>query len=56
VQWDDDVDDIITGDAAAGFASITPAKGVVIFPMAPMGLRNRESGTITVTGSLGLPK
>jgi hypothetical protein len=56
VQWDDDVDDIITGDAAAGFASITPAKGVVIFPMAPMGLRNREAGTITVTSSLGLPK
>jgi hypothetical protein len=56
VQWDDDVDEIITGDAAAGFASITPAKGVVIFPMAPMGLRNREAGTITVTSSLGLPK
>jgi hypothetical protein len=56
VQWDDDVDDIITGDAAAGCAYVTPAKGVVIFPMAPMGLRDRDAGTITVTSSLGLPK
>jgi hypothetical protein len=56
VHWDDNVDDIIAGDAAAGFASITPAKGVVIFPMAPMGIRDREAGTITVTSSLGLPK
>ncbi len=56
VQWDDNVDDIITGDAAVGFAYVTPAKGVVIFPMAPMGLRDREAGTITVTSSLGLPK
>jgi hypothetical protein len=56
VQWDDNVDDIIAGDAAAGFAYITPAKGVVIFPMAPMGIRDREAGTITVTSSLGLPK
>ena len=56
VQWNDDVDDIIAGDAAAGFAYVTPAKGVVIFPMAPMGLRDREAGTITVTSSLGLPK
>lgn len=56
VRWDDDVDHIITGDAAAGCAYVTPAKGVVIFPMAPMGLRDREAGTVTVTSSLGLPK
>jgi hypothetical protein len=56
VQWDDEVDDIIAGDAAAGFASVTPAKGVVIMPMAPLGLRDRDAGTITVTSSLGLPK
>lgn len=56
VTWDDDIDDIITGDAAVGFASVTPAGGVVIMPMAPLGLRDREAGTVTITTSLGLPK
>ena len=56
VEWDDEIDAIIGGDAAAGFASVTPAKGVVIVPMAPLGLRDREAGTVTVTSSLGLPK
>jgi hypothetical protein len=56
VTWDDDIDDIITGDAAVGFASVTPARGVVIMPMAPLGLRDREAGTVTITTSLGLPK
>lgn len=55
-MWDDDIDDIITGDAAVGFASVTPAGGVVIMPMAPLGLRDREAGTVTITTSLGLPK
>ena len=52
----DGIDDIITGDAAVGFASVTPARGVVIVPMAPLGLRDRETGTVTITTSLGLPK
>jgi hypothetical protein len=56
VQWDDATDSIIAGDAAAGFAYVTPAKGVVIVPMAPLGLRDREAGTVTLTSSLGLPK
>jgi hypothetical protein len=56
VTWDDDIDEIIAGDAAVGFASVTPARGVVIVPMAPLGLRDREAGTITITTSLGLPK
>ena len=56
VQWDDDVDEIIAGDAAVGVASVTPAHGVVIMPMAPLGLRDRDAGTVTVTSSLGLPK
>ena len=56
VTWDDDVDEIIAGDAAVGFASVTPAKGVVIVPMAPLGLRDRDAGTVTITTSLGLPK
>jgi hypothetical protein len=56
VTWDDEIDEVIGGDAAVGFASVTPAKGVVIIPMAPLGLRDREAGTVTITTSLGLPK
>jgi len=56
VNWSDEVDEILTGDLAAGFAYLTPAKGVVIAPMAPLGLRDREAGTVTLTTSLGLWK
>ena len=56
VEWDDQVDEIIGGDAAAGFAYVTPARGVVTVPMAPLGIRDREAGTVTVNTSLGLPK
>jgi hypothetical protein len=56
VTWDDDIDEIIGGDAAVGFASVTPARGVVIMPMAPLGLRDRDAGTVTISTSLGLPK
>jgi len=54
--WTDEVDEILAGDLAAGFAYLTPAKGVVITPMAPLGLRDRESGTVTLSTSLGLWK
>ncbi len=56
VGWSDEVDEILGGDVAAGLAYLTPAKGVVITPMAPLGLRDRESGTVTVTTSLGMWK
>ena len=56
VQWSDDVDEILGNDLAAAFAYATPAKGVVITPMAPLGIRDRERGTVTLTTSLGLPK
>ncbi len=56
VQWDDRIDEILNGDAAAAVAYLTPAKGVVITPMSPIGLRDRERGTLTVTTSLGLWK
>jgi hypothetical protein len=56
VTWSDEVDEILTGDLAAGFAYLTPARGVVIMPMAPLGLRDREAGTVTLTTSLGLWK
>ncbi len=56
VQWDERIDEILNGDAAAAVAYLTPAKGVVITPMSPIGLRDRERGTLTVTTSLGLWK
>jgi hypothetical protein len=56
VQWPDDVDEILASDLAAGFAYLTPAKGVVITPMAPLALRDREAGTVTLSTSQGLWK
>ena len=56
VAWSEAVDEILAGDLAAGFAYLTPAKGVVITPMAPVGLRDREAGTVTLSTSLGLWK
>ncbi len=56
VTWSDEVDEILTGDLAAGFAYLTPAKGVVIAPMAPLALRDRYAGKVTLTTSLGLWK
>ena len=46
VSWSDDIDEILASDLAAGFAYLTPAKGVVITPMAPLALRDREAGTV----------
>ena len=56
VRWNDQVDEILGSDLAAAFAYTTPAKGVVITPMAPLGIRDRERGTVTLSSSLGLPK
>src|SRR5687767_11259123 len=56
VHWSDEVDEIMGSELAAGFAYLTPAKGVVINPMAPLGIRDREAGTITLSSSLGLWK
>lgn len=54
-KWTEEVDDILAGDLAVAVAQVTPARGVVIMPMAPMGLRDRAAGTVTLTTSLGLP-
>jgi len=56
VSWSDDVDEILASDLAAGFAYLTPAKGVVITPMAPLALRDRRAGTVTVTTSQAMWK
>jgi hypothetical protein len=56
VAWSDDVDEILGGDLVAALGYLTPAKGVVIAPIAPLGLRDRDRGTVTVTTSLALWK
>ena len=56
VTWSDEVDEILASDLAAGVAYLTPAKGVVIVPMAPLGIRDREAGTVTLSTSQGLWK
>jgi hypothetical protein len=54
VEWTDDVDEILASDLAAGLAYLTPARGVVITPMAPLALRDRQAGTVTLTTSQAL--
>jgi len=56
VAWNDDVDEFLASDLAAGFAYLTPARGVVITPMAPLALRDREAGTVTLTTSQAMWK
>src|SRR5204862_5364219 len=53
VQWPDAIDDIIGGDLTAAVAYVTPAGGAVVTAVAPIGLRDREAGTVTFTTSLG---
>jgi hypothetical protein len=54
VSWPDHVDDIIGGDLIAVLGLVTRAGGAVIGPVAPLGLRDRERGTVSFTTSLGL--
>src|SRR5919108_6528475 len=56
VSWPDDVDRILAGDLTAALAYLTPAGGAVVTPVSPIGLRDREAGTVTFTTSLGLGK
>jgi pyridoxamine 5'-phosphate oxidase-like protein len=51
--WSDLDDEIIGGDLTAALAYLTPAGGVVVTPVAPLGLRDRDSGTVSFTTSLG---
>jgi hypothetical protein len=56
VSWSDEIDEILASDLAAGFAYLTPARGVVITPMAPLALRDRKAGTVTLTTSQAMWK
>ena len=56
LDWPDDVDRILAGDLAVALAYVTPAGGAVVTPVSPLGLRDRDAGTVTFTTSLGLGK
>jgi hypothetical protein len=53
MNWSDEVDAVIDGDLTAGLAYVTPAGGAVATAVAPIGLRNRDEGTVSFTTSLG---
>src|SRR3954451_11106446 len=53
VQWPDTVDAPIGGDLTAALAYVTPAGGAVVTAVAPIGLRDRDDGTVSFTTSLG---
>ncbi len=52
-MWGEREDGIIGGDLTAALAYLTPAGGVVLTPVAPVGLRDRDAGTVGFTTSLG---
>jgi hypothetical protein len=51
--WSDLDDEIIGGDLTAALAYATPARGAVLTPVAPIGLCDRDAGTVCFTTSLG---
>jgi len=51
--WSDADDEVLGGDLTAALGYITPAGGVVVTPVAPIGLHDRDAGTVTFTTSLG---
>jgi hypothetical protein len=53
VRWPDEVDEVLDADLVAGLAYRTPAGGVVVTGVSPIGLRDREAGTVGFTTSLG---
>src|SRR3954447_20070864 len=56
VRWNDEDDAVITGDLTAALAYVTPAGGAVVTAVAPVGLRDREAGTVSFTTSFGFAK
>jgi hypothetical protein len=56
VVWSDVVDSVLDGDLVAAAAYVTPAGGAVVACVAPCGYRDRSSGRVGYTTSLGLPR
>jgi hypothetical protein len=56
VSWPDHVDEIFGADLTAALGYVTTAGGAVVMAVAPIGLRDRERGTVGFTTSLGFAK
>jgi hypothetical protein len=56
VHWSDEIDAVLAGDLTVGLGYLTPAGGVVVQAVAPIGLRDRAAGTLGFTTSLGFSK
>ncbi len=56
VQWDDAVNEVLTGDITAALAYVTPAGGAVVTAVAPCGSADRAEGVVGFTTSLGFGK
>lgn len=52
-MWTDADDVVIRGDLTAALGYVTPAGGVVVAAVAPVGLCDRAAGTVGFTTSLG---
>lgn len=52
ISWSDDVDDVMRGDLTAAVAYLTPAGGAVVTAVSPLGLGQRDLGTLGFTTSL----
>jgi Pyridoxamine 5'-phosphate oxidase len=56
MSWPEEVDAVLAGDMTAALAYLTPAGGAVVTAVAPVGMRDRDKGTVTFTTSLGFGK
>jgi hypothetical protein len=56
VTWDDEVEEVLSADLTTALGYRTPAGGVVVQAVAPIGLHDREKGTVGFTTSLGFSK
>src|SRR4051795_2034538 len=56
VSWPDTVDEILAGDMTTALSYSTPAQGAVPSAVAPIGMRDRDAGSVTFTTSLGFGK
>ena len=56
VRWSDEVDEVIRRDLTAAAAYLTPAGGVVVTAVAPVGIDRRDAGQVGFTTSLGFPR
>ncbi|HEU0317372.1 MAG TPA: pyridoxamine 5'-phosphate oxidase family protein, partial [Solirubrobacteraceae bacterium] len=56
ITWDDEIEEIVKGDLTVALGYRTPAGGVVVQAVAPIGLGDRDAGTLGFTTSLGFSK